>query len=315
MITRVDIHNYRCLRQVTVELAPLTVMVGPNSSGKSAFLDALNPNVSRNVLRPNAWQRDASATISVRLKGHDKDIAYWRCLPDAQRNPFTKTVSKGYEYLPLRLELEKLRQPNQVTEARRLNSDGGNLANVIASLTRSQQGELAQELCRLVPMFRELEARPGQGQAGTIRLTFQDRWNPSVWYEPHEVSDGTMLLLAFLWLQYQDPTPDLLAIEEPERGLHPYLLRELVDVLRRLSTGDLGSRAIQVIMATHSAELLEFLRPEEVRFMRRNEADGSVLVESAPTDSPDWEQAFQEYRNSLGSAWLAGGLGGVPGVA
>lgn len=315
MITRVDIHNYRCLRQVTVDLAPLTVMVGPNSSGKSSFLDALNPSVDRNVLRNNAWQRDATVQVSVRLKGHGKDIAYWHYVPNTSKSPFTKIVSDGYEYLPLRLELDKLRQPNQVTEARRLDSDGGNLTNVIASLTRLQQAELAEELCRLVPMFRELEARPGKGQAGTIRLTFQDRWNPSVWYEPHEVSDGTILLLAFLCLQYQEPTPDLLAIEEPERGLHPYLLRELVDVLRRLSTGDLGSRAIQVIMATHSAELLEFLRPEEVRFMRRNEEDGSVLVESAPTDSPDWKQAFQEYRNSLGSAWLAGGLGGVPGVA
>ncbi len=41
MITSLRIKNYRCLRDVTVALSPLTVLVGANASGKSALLAAL----------------------------------------------------------------------------------------------------------------------------------------------------------------------------------------------------------------------------------------------------------------------------------
>ena len=68
------------------------------------------------------------------------------------------------------------------------------------------------------------------------------------------------------------------------------------------------------MLATHSAELLEHVRPEEVRFLNRIPADGSVEVTRIDTTSADWQTTFKEYTESLGSAWLAGGLGGVPGA-
>ena len=41
MITRVFIKGYKSLRNIDVSLRPLTVIVGPNASGKSNLLDAL----------------------------------------------------------------------------------------------------------------------------------------------------------------------------------------------------------------------------------------------------------------------------------
>lgn len=41
MITKIRIQGYRSLRDVTVELDPLTVLVGKNGSGKSNFVEAL----------------------------------------------------------------------------------------------------------------------------------------------------------------------------------------------------------------------------------------------------------------------------------
>lgn len=70
---------------------------------------------------------------------------------------------------------------------------------------------------------------------------------------------------------------------------------------------------MQVVLATHSAELLDYVEPHEVRFLTRDEADGSTRVEAVNLDSPDWRATFEEYKRSLGSAWLSGGLGGVPG--
>jgi hypothetical protein len=42
MISKVAIHNFKCLRDVTIQLERFTVFVGPNASGKSSILQALD---------------------------------------------------------------------------------------------------------------------------------------------------------------------------------------------------------------------------------------------------------------------------------
>lgn len=54
------------------------------------------------------------------------------------------------------------------------------------------------------------------------------------------------------------------------------------------------------------------MQPRELRFLDRNK-DGSVRVDIPPADDEHFREALEIYRNSLGSAWLSGGLGGVPG--
>jgi predicted ATPase len=147
--------------------------------------------------------------------------------------------------------------------------------------------------------------------AGNHRVVLQDRWR-DIWYEPVNVSDGSLIVLALLTLGYQDPSPDLLVIEELERGLHPYLIGEILTILRKMTAGEVGKKQTQIVLATHSAELLEFANPKEVRFLKRMD-DGGVAVEEAPTSAPDWEQVVKDHQGSLGTLWLSGGLGGVPG--
>ena len=161
-------------------------------------------------------------------------------------------------------------------------------------------------------MFSDVDLQPTSN--GRHRLRFQDRWAPDLWFTPERVSDGTMLLLAFIVLQYQNPAPDLVTIEEPERALHPYLLDELIQMLRKMSTGEIGKKPVQVVLATHSAELLDYVRPEEVRFLTRSQEDGSVQVNQATTDTPNWRRVYETYNQSLGGIWLSGGMGGVPGA-
>jgi len=300
VIRSAHIENFRCLRDLTLELEPLTVLVGPNASGKSAILHALDPATTWDG--NNQWRHEPRSAIKMRF-----DLVDGRSTEATQGRR-----AHPYTYQRLQLDIQQLRKPNQVARADRLDPNGSNLANVFATLTRKQQAALSQQFCRLVPMFMDLDVVPYTG--GEHWLRFQDRWNPDVWYPPQEVSDGTMLLAAFLTLQYQSAAVDLVTIEEPERGLHPYLVGELIKLLREMATGKVGPRPIQFVLATHSAELLEFVRPEEVRFLNRSPADGSVEATRIDTSSADWEQAFREYAQSLGSAWLAGGLGGVPGA-
>ncbi|MFL5347592.1 MAG: AAA family ATPase [Hyalangium sp.] len=304
MIQSVHFKNFRCLRSVTLKLAPLTVLVGPNSSGKTSVLEGLKPRSG--IESSDFWKLNPDQELQIIWAYTDGSAGFYQRFPNSGHS-----LDVRHTLQSLALDLKALRKENVLASAQQLSPTGDNLTNVFASLSRQQQAAVAKELCRLVPMFSDVDLEPTS--KGQLRLRFQDRWNPDLWFAPSQVSDGTMLVLAFLVLQYQNPSPDILTIEEPERALHPYLLDELIQFLRKMTTGEIGKKPVQVVLATHSAELLEYVRPEEVRFLTRSSEDGSVQVNEAPTDTTNWQQVYKEYRESLGSIWLSGSVGGVPG--
>ncbi len=306
MLEEAKFSNYRCLRDCSISFGPLTVLVGPNASGKSSVLAGIDP--ARVISQDDAWRAKETPPreVEVRLRfGDNRYITKTIGGSSRQGKWLFDPLSQG-----LHLDLNSLRSSNQVQEATRLAPNGGNLTNVFATLTRKQQIELIDTYTKLVPAFSDVNQRPLT--TGNLHLTFQDRWKPDLWYAASAVSDGSMLILAFLVLQYQHPQVDLITIEEPERSLHPFLLGKLVELLRMLSCGELGPSAVQVVMATHSAELLDHLEPDEVRFLFRDRDDGATRVTVPQTDTPEWQNAFRVYEGSLGDIWLSGGMGGVP---
>ena len=64
-------------------------------------------------------------------------------------------------------------------------------------------------------------------------------------------SDGTMRLIAYYILLHEPELAPVIAIEEPERNLHPGALRHIADVLEQLAG------KTQVIITTHSSQLLD----------------------------------------------------------
>ena len=303
MITSVQIRSFRCIQALDLTLGPFTALVGPNASGKSAVLAALDND--RPLKHSDYWQHGQTAPSYVfEIDGIPRLTAHH--IGQSFRQPGLQ-----YRYQVAHFEPEALRQQNQLQRATHLWRDGSNLANVFATLPRAEQIVIAKSLASLVPGIADVDTQPTSG--GQHQLRFFDAWKSGVEYTPDEISDGTLLILAYLVLVQQRPCVDLLAIEEPERGLHPYLIGELIGFLRKLTTGEVGPQPTQVLIATHSVEVLDFLQPHEVRFLTRDPATGTVEVRSAPTESAEWQKALKEYGESLGSLWLSGQLGGVPG--
>ena len=311
MLAKVRIKNYKCLRDVTLDLEPLTVLVGPNSSGKSSILGVFELGATRSGDIGDRPGLELVSTDGERLSAQSSGLRNGRfewifpARPADQESTLPPTAQM------FRPVLAQLQQPNQVKEEGRLDTAGGNLANLFATLTRSQQGRAAKLLIDLVPYFADVDVRPTDH--GYHQLRFQDRWNPERWYTPAEVSDGTLLCMAVVLIQFQPKQVDLLLCDDFGHGLHPYLLRRMVTLLRDLSRGRIGSKPVQVVLATHSADLLNACEPREVRFVTRDRKSGNTRVKPAPIDSATWAEFFSEYDESLGDAWLSGSLGGVPG--
>lgn len=41
MIKRLEVQNYKALRDITLDLTPIHVLIGPNDSGKTSALEAI----------------------------------------------------------------------------------------------------------------------------------------------------------------------------------------------------------------------------------------------------------------------------------
>lgn len=108
---------------------------------------------------------------------------------------------------------------------------------------------------------------------GRVVLKFQD----SRFKDPfiaRYVSDGAIKMFAYLILLH-DPNPHpLLCIEEPENQLYPALTHALFEEFR-----DYAERGGQVFIKTHSPDLLNAARHEEVFWLSKK--DGFSVVSRA----------------------------------
>jgi predicted ATPase len=115
-------------------------------------------------------------------------------------------------------------------------------------------------------------------------------------------SDGAILFLGLLALIHSPEPPKLLLIEEPEKGVYPKRLEEVIRLIRKLLEAPSGRAAPQIIMTTHSPYLLSSFHPNEVTLMVRR--DGSGPVQARPLrDAPNIEERLGHGEFYLGELW------------
>ncbi len=139
-----------------------------------------------------------------------------------------------------------------------LDRDGGNIASVLdrmKSHSPSDVDRIGDYLSRVAPGTNRVEPRT-IGPKLTLEFRQQVRGDPNPWrFLANNVSDGTLRVLGVLAALFQRPgasqSARLVGIEEPETALHPAAAGVLADILHE------ASRRVQVIVTSHSADLLD----------------------------------------------------------
>lgn len=113
-------------------------------------------------------------------------------------------------------------------------------------------------------------------------------------------SDGLLLTLAYLTLLFLPQPPRLILVEEPENGIHPKRLQDVLTMLRQFLS---EHPRTQILLTTHSPYLLDCFQPHEVTLCRK-EADGSVSLHPLK-GMPEVQKQLTVF--GLGEIWTAEG--------
>jgi predicted ATPase len=178
-----------------------------------------------------------------------------------------------------------------------LAEDASNLAVVLSALRRSpaNKNAIVDDLRQLYEGVADYEAIVEGGKV-QLYLNENNRLIPAT-----RLSDGTLRLMCLLCILHHPAPPPLVAIEEPELGLHPDVLPRLAEILRDAST------RMQLVVTTHSDTLVDALsdNPEAVIVTERSDACTS-FNRLRHDDLRAWLSKY-----SLGQLWTRGDLGGT----
>lgn len=155
----------------------------------------------------------------------------------------------------LQLEPSALRAPDEYRGQARLSATGGHLPNTLMRI--GSQAAVAQELAELIPGIVSVDVDSDDvRQQRTLGVTMKNRER----YAASSLSDGTLRFLALAVLASDPLATGLVCLEEPENGIHPQRIPEMLRLVRSLaedmdpddSEDASVSTLRQVIINTHS---------------------------------------------------------------
>jgi predicted ATPase len=199
-------------------------------------------------------------------------------------------------------ETARIRQRWNVEDNRYLKEDGANLAPFLLRLREAEPDayrRILETVRQVVPFFAEFVLEP---VGHSVMLQWRER-NTDVVFSAHQASDGALRMMALLTLLLQ-PTKDLfdvIILDEPELGLHPYAINVVAGLLKSIAIHK------QVVLATQSMTLIDYFDPEDIVVVDR--ADRESIFRRL--DSEQLREWLEEY--SLAELWEKNVLGGRPG--
>ena len=256
----------------------------------------------RDVRRAMVYDQQARNLVS--FDDPDPNESLLSQISDPRTNPIpthTRRFLEGWRvYHDVHVERgSAMRSPATTQYVKLVEPDGSNLVSVLHTLYTSDRAFKQQinEGMRagFGDQFEELVFQPAAAQQ--IQLAVQ--WRSSK--EPHagqDLSDGTLRFLFLLTVLASPEPATLIAIDEPETGLHPSMLPILAEYAAE------AAERTQVIMTSHSPVFLDAFSQVEPQVTLLHWEDGHTQL--FPLTQETLSKWLEHYR--LGELFTGGEL-------
>ena len=195
----------------------------------------------------------------------------------------------------------RIRNTWNVNDNRWLKEDAGNIAPELLRLKEDDgrcYHRIVDTIRLILPFFSDFELEP---RHDSILLQWRERDTDQV-FSVSQASDGMLRVVALvtLLLLPERDLPDVLILDEPELGLHPYAINVVGGLIRALSD------KIQVIVATQSMPFVDCFDPSDIVIVDRENRSTTFRQ----LNEKDLEEWLDDY--SLSELWEKNVLGGRP---
>lgn len=196
----------------------------------------------------------------------------------------------------LSLEPSAMRTSDDRDETAGMTQAGAHLPVVLHTLASRRGEQVYEDVVAAAYPLIDLRSLTVVPNGDYLELRAQVGDGPQL--PARNLSDGTLRFIALAVLAVLDDRLSLLAVEEPENGLHPSRTRDMLDLLR-LASQERDGRLRQVVVNTHSPYLVK-----EVE--RRHPED---LLCAVRTKAPDGDGGYADWAafRPLAGTWRSEG--------
>lgn len=215
---------------------------------------------------------------------------------------YTNTLRKAIEDIAIYNNFDvsegsKVRTTSEFSTDTRLRKTGENLTQILNHLKLNHifDFERLEETFRNVnPYIKNIEISNLYGQS---YLSVREK-NMSRTIGAQHLSDGTLRFLLLESIFYNPDKGSFIAIDEPERGMHPDMIRSVAEMMKT------ASKQSQLIIASHSPHLLNQFDLEDILIFEKNEENSTIVHTISEDDLNSDEECLP------GQMWLSGQIGG-----
>lgn len=197
-----------------------------------------------------------------------------------------------------KFNFDKVRQPAEANDFKRLISTGENLSQLLSNLNNNytfQYEKIRECLSDINPNFTGI----GYNFFGSrLYLSLREK-NLSHAIDALHMSDGTLKYMLLLSIFHNPDRGSLIDIDEPESCLHPDMIRSVAKMMKS------AAKTSQIIVATHSALLLNAFELDDILVFEKNDRNETQIKFYS-------EEDFEDSKDDLlpGQLWLNGEIGG-----
>lgn len=196
-------------------------------------------------------------------------------------------VENIFDYSLFDFDLKKIKEPNSIKGKVTLEENGENIALVIKKILSDEKKarQFSNLISDILPFIKSIETEKFYDKSLLFKIQEKGHTSP---IPSSLLSDGTVSVTAILIALFFENNR-LTIIEEPEYGIHPSLVSKLVDTFYE------AAKNKQIIITTHSSEILKHIKLEDLRLISRDENGFSTV--SKPAEK---EMVKEFLKNELG---------------